>query len=817
MEKQTIAITGMTCASCATIIERRLKKVDGVKNVSVNIATNRATVEYEGQKAGNEDFRKAIESAGYGIAGTAQGKESGTKKVQIQVIGMDSLHCANIIEGVLKKAEGVKKSRLNFSTKKADVEYDSAVTSFGQIKKAMVAAGYDAELIEQEGRDAEKEERENEIKKLKQRLVISAALTIPVVLIALPEMLNGIIAIDYPRIITANMILLQFILTTPVMYLNRDFFIRGFRGLINMTPGMDSLVALGVGTAYVYSTAVGAGIISGAVYFETSALLITFILLGKYLEAIAKGKTSEAIKRLIGLQPKTAIVVRGKKEVAIPISEVVTGDIILVKPGEKIPVDGVIVDGQSSIDESMITGESLPTHKKKGDTVIGGTMNSTGAFKFRATKVGKDTMLAQIIRLVEDAQGSKAPIQKLADIVAGYFVQAVIVLALVAFGYWYFVAGQTFIFALTILVSTLVIACPCAMGLATPTAVMIGTGKGAENGVLIKDAAALEHLHKVKTIVFDKTGTITKGEPSVTDILTFGFKEKELLSLAASAEKNSEHHLARAVVKKAARQRIKILEPKNFLAVPGHGIESVVGTKKIAIGNLALMKKHMVLISEKQIVQMRTLEEQGKSVVVASVNGKLAGMIAIADTIKNNSREAIERLQEMGYETVMITGDNERTANAIAKEAGISKVLAHVLPQDKANEVKKLQEKGKVAFVGDGINDAPALAQSDVGIAIGAGTDVAIESASIILVKSNLADIVTAIELSEYTLQKIKQNLFWAFGYNAIGIPIAMGTLYPFTGFLLSPVIAGAAMAFSSVSVVSNSLLMRGFKPKMKN
>ncbi len=493
----------------------------------------------------------------------------------------------------------------------------------------------------------------------------------------------------------------------------------------------------------------------------------------------------------------------------------VVGDIILVKPGEKIPVDGIIVEGESSVDESMITGESIPVHKRKGASVIGATINKTGSFKFKATKIGSKTMLAQIIKLVEDAQGSKAPIQRLADVVAGYFVQGVLVLSIIAFAYWYLLAGQTLLFALSILISTLIIACPCAMGLATPTAVMIGTGKGAENGILFKNAESLETLHKSKTIVFDKTGTITKGEAVVTDMISIGLDDNELLHLAASAEKNSEHHLAQAIVKKALERRIELKPAGIFRAIPGHGIAAKIGKQVIMAGNIALMNKGKIVVAEEVIERMNNLEEDGKTTVIISTDKKIIGIIAIADTIKEDARKAIAKLHSLGYETAMITGDNERTANAIAKQVGIDKVLARVLPQDKANEVKKLQSSGKkVAFVGDGINDAPALAQADVGVARGNGTDVAIESGGVVLVRSNLLDIVKAIELSKYTLGKIKQNLFWAFFYNAVGIPVAMGILYPINGFLLNPVIAGAAMALSSISVVSNSLLMKGWKPK---
>jgi len=823
MKKITIPVSGMDCASCAANIERRLKKLEGVKSANVNFATNRATVEYEERVSAPGDFKEAIESLGYGADIPEEAPKKGIEKIYLHVIGMDSLHCANIVEKTLKRTEGVVKVELNFNLEKAVVDYDRSKTDFTRIRKAIVDAGYDAESMElEEGVDKEKIAREKEIDDLKKRVTYSAILTLPVLLLALPEMLNGTYQLAYPEFFMKNMAALQFFLSTPILYINREFFTRGFRGLINLMPGMDSLVALGVGTAYTYSVLVGFGFIEGRIYYETAALLVTFIVLGKYLEAVAKGKTSEAIKRLIGLQPKTALVIRNGKETEIAIKEVVVGDIIIIKPGDKIPVDGIVIDGASSVDESAITGESIPVHKKKGDLVIGATINKTGSFKFRATKVGSDTMLAQIIKLVEDAQGSKAPIQKLADLVAGYFVQVVIVLALLAFGYWYFIGGQTFLFALTILVSTLIIACPCAMGLATPTAVMLGTGKGAENGILIKNAESLELLHQVKTIVFDKTGTITKGEAVLTDIVPFGMSEEELLRIAASAERNSEHHMAQAIVRKATEKKISISEPKSFEAIPGYGVSASFGKIRVLIGNLALMKKEKVAVNKEINKAVFDLEAAGKTVVIVAAEDRVAGLIAIADVIKEHSKEAIRRLQKMGYETAMITGDNERTAMAIAKEVGIDRVLAHVLPEDKANEIKRLQEEGrKVAFVGDGINDAPALAQADVGIAIGAGTDVAIESGGVVLVKSDLRDMVAAMELSSYTMKKIKQNLFWAFFYNAVGIPIAMGILYPvygfgfpISGFLLNPAVAGAAMAFSSVSVMSNSLLMRGWKPR---
>ena len=816
MKKVTIPIGGMHCASCAMNIERRLKKLDGVSSANVNYATNRATVDYDESKVGTGDMKDAIEDLGYNadIPGDAGKKAEGI--MQLHVIGMDSLHCANIVEKALKRTGGVRRLEINFALEKAVIWYDKDKADFTRIRKAIIDAGYDAKLVEADvDVDHEALARENEIAELRSKVLWSAALTIPVVLLALPEMLKGVFPLQYPDALMRYMPILQFILATPIIYINRDSFARGFRGLASRMPGMDSLVALGVGTAYAYSVLVGFGLIPGGVYFETAALLLTFIMLGRYLEAVAKGKTSEAIKRLIGLQPKTARVLRKGKETDVPVNDVVAGDVIVVRPGEKIPVDGEVIDGASSVDESMITGESIPAHKVKGDVVIGATINKTGSFTFKATKVGAETMLAQIIKLVEDAQGSKAPIQKLADMVAGYFVQGVILLALIAFGYWYFIAGQTFLFAITILVSTLIIACPCAMGLATPTAVMIGTGKGAENGILIKDAESLEVLHQADIVLFDKTGTITKGEPEVTDVIAIGMKEGDLLSILASAESGSEHHVAQAILRKAKARRIRPKKAGMFNALPGYGIESEVGGTKVLIGTAALMKRNSVEVDGSAAGKIKGMELEGKTVVIAAADAKLIGLVAIADTMKDGSRKAIERLQKLGYETAMISGDNERTAQAIAKQAGIDRVLAHVLPEDKATEVKRLQEEGKkVAFVGDGINDAPALAQADVGIAIGAGTDVAIESGGLVLVKSDLNDIVAAIELSRYTMGKIKQNLFWAFAYNAIGLPVAMGALYPFTGFLLSPVVAGTAMAFSSVSVVSNSLLMRGWKPK---
>ena len=577
-------------------------------------------------------------------------------------------------------------------------------------------------------------------------------------------------------------------------------------------PNMDTLVAIGTGTAYIYSTT-NTFLLKGHLYYETAGLLITFILLGKYLEAIAKSKTSEAIKKLMRLRPKTATVIRSGKEIEILIEEVNVEDIVIVKPGQKIPVDGIVISGYSSVDESMLTGESMPVEKTKGSKVIGATLNKTGTFRFKTEHIGSDTVLAQIIKLVEEAQGSKAPIQKLADTIAGYFVPAVLAFAAAAFIVWFFLVGKDMVFAINIFIAVIIIACPCAMGLATPTAVMVGTGRGAELGILIKGAESLQRAYRLDTIVFDKTGTLTKGEPEVTDIYSFGdMTEHEILKLAATAEKNSEHPLGEAIVKSAHEKGIEISEPQKFDSITGMGVKITYLNMEIVIGNPALMQKENIDISRIEDI-LEEFEYEGKTAMILAARGIVQGIIAVADTLKEHSKEAIDKLFDLNIDTMMITGDNARTGKAIGEKAGIRRVIAEVLPKDKADEIKKLQKDGRrVGMVGDGINDAPALSQADVGIAIGSGTDVAIESADIVLIKEDLRDVAIAVNLSRYTMRKIKQNLFWAFFYNTVGIPVAAGILYPFTGWLLNPIIAGAAMAFSSVSVVSNSLLMKRFK-----
>ena len=652
------------------------------------------------------------------------------------------------------------------------------------------------------------------------KFIFSAVFSIPLLYLAMGHMVglpipNALNPTYYPF----RFALAQLLLTIPVIIAGYKFYTVGFPALIRKSPNMDSLVALGTSAAIIYGLFAIYKISQGEkhfahdLYFESAGIIITLILLGKTLETVSKGKTSEAIKKLMGLAPKIATVIHDGVEIEIPINEVEVGDIIIVKPGEKIPVDGTVTEGYTSVDESMLTGESIPVEKTMGDKVTGGSINKNGSIRFRAEKVGKDTVLSQIIKLVEEAQSSKAPIAKMADIVSGYFVPIVIIIALISALVWY-LNGESLVFAMTIFISVLVIACPCALGLATPTAIMVGTGKGAEYGILIKSGEALETAHKINTVVFDKTGTITEGKPEVTDIITYGgFDKNELLLLAASAEKSSEHPLGEAIVEKAAKENLEPISVEGFDAIPGHGIEAIVGGKKIFMGNLKLMRDKQLDV-DKFIIDAERLANEGKTPMYISTEDKILGIIAVADIVKENSQKAIERLHDMGMEVVMITGDNKKTANAIAQLVHIDRVFAEVLPSDKAEQISILQREGKkVAMVGDGINDAPALAQADIGIAIGSGTDVAIESADIVLMRNDLLGVAAAIKLSKSTIRNIKQNLFWAFCYNIAGIPIAAGLLYAFGGPKLNPMIAAAAMSLSSVSVVSNALRLKNFKP----
>ncbi len=725
--------------------------------------------------------------------------------------------CANRVERVTKKLDGVENATVNFATEKLTIKVNEDEISYGDIKAAVNKAGY--KLIKEEVKDKEKQgEKKSEASKLLTRFISSLIFTVPLLIITMGHMVGmHLPSIIDPMTNPLNFALIQLILTLPVMIAGYKFYKVGLKNLVKLSPNMDSLISIGTLAAFIYGIFAIYKIMQGDheyamhLYFESAAVILTLITLGKYLEAVSKGKTSQAIKALMGLAPKTATIIRDNKEIVVPVEEVIVGDIVLVKPGEKLPVDGEVIEGNTSIDESMLTGESIPVEKSMGSSVIGASINKTGFIKYKATRVGRDTALAQIVKLVEDAQGSKAPIAKLADVISAYFVPVVIGLAIIASVGW-LIAGETPIFSLTIFIAVLVIACPCALGLATPTAIMVGTGKGAENGVLIKGGEPLETTYKLKTIVFDKTGTITEGKPKVTDIITNGESEEEILILAASAEKGSEHPLGEAIVKDAEEKGLSLKIIDKFNAIPGHGIEVEIDKKSILLGNKKLMMEKNINISSLDETSNR-LASEGKTPMYIAIDGNAAGIIAVADTVKASSKNAIESLHKMGIKVAMITGDNKRTADAIAKQVGIDIVLSEVLPEDKANEVKKLQVDGnRVGMVGDGINDAPALAQADIGIAIGSGTDVAIESADIVLMRSDLMDVISAIKLSKATIKNIKENLFWAFGYNVLGIPVAMGVLHIFGGPLLNPMIAAGAMSLSSVSVLLNALRLRRFK-----
>ena len=801
-------IGGMTCSACANRVERGVKKMEGMKDANVNFTTETLTVSFDENKVASNEIEKKVESLGYSVI---KNIKTHTYKVE----GMTCAVCAGRVEKVTKKIDGVQESVVNLTTEKMSITVDDDIVTYGDIKRAVEKAGY--KLV----REEEKENPEKKLSdkdKLFKRLIFSCIFTIPLLIVTMGHM----VGMPLPKIIDPmfnpmNFAVFQIILTIPVMAIGYKFYLIGFKNLIKLSPNMDSLIAVGTSAAFIYSIfgmykiATGDTSYAMHLYFEAAVTILTLITLGKYLEAISKGKTSEAIKKLMGLAPKTATIIRDGKEIVIPIDEVVAGDVILVKPGEKLPVDGEVIEGSTAIDESMLTGESIPVEKTVGSNVIGASINKTGFIKYKATKVGKDTALSQIIKLVEDAQGSKAPIAKMADVISAYFVPIVIGLAIFSAIAW-LIAGETPVFALTIFISVLVIACPCALGLATPTAIMVGTGKGAENGVLIKGGEALEITHKIDTIVFDKTGTITEGKPVVTDIVTKGKEKEILLALAASAEKGSEHPLGEAIVRAAMEKNIELKSLESFNAIPGHGIEVVIESESILLGNLKLMKEKSIDIGELKVESDR-LAQEGKTPMFIAINNSLEGIIAVADTVKPSSITAIKELHDMGIKVAMITGDNKKTAEAIAKQVGIDIVLSEVLPEDKANEVKKLQGRdNKVAMVGDGINDAPALAQADIGIAIGSGTDVAIESADIVLMRSDLMDVIVAIKLSKATIRNIKQNLFWAFGYNVLGIPVAMGVLHIFGGPLLNPMIAAGAMSLSSVSVLANALRLKRFK-----
>ncbi|MGM9951226.1 MAG: heavy metal translocating P-type ATPase [Lysinibacillus sp.] len=799
-KETTLQITGMTCAACATRIEKGLNRLEGVKEASVNLALEKSVVKYDPQTITEKDVEQKIRDLGYEVV---------KEKKEFTVTGMTCAACSARIEKVLNKKQGIAAANVNLALENATVEYNPLEVSAADIIQAVEKLGYGAHVKEddQQGSD----HREQAIEKQQRKFIVSAILSLPL-LWTMVGHFSFTSFLYVPDILMNPWV--QFLLATPVQFIiGRHFYVSAYKALRNKSANMDVLVVMGTSAAYFYS--VYQAIVSTGhghhpdLYFETSAVLITLILLGKLFEAKAKGRSSEAIKKLMGLQAKNATVIRDGQEIAVPLEQVVIGDAVLVKPGEKIPVDGEVVEGNTVVDESMLTGESMPVDKKAGDLVYGSTINKNGFIRMHATKVGRDTALARIIKAVEDAQGSKAPIQRLADKISGIFVPIVIGIAIVAFIIWFaFITPGDFASSLEVLIAVLVIACPCALGLATPTSIMAGSGRAAELGILFKGGEHLESTHHIDTVVLDKTGTVTNGKPVLTDVIVGeGMDEQRFLSLVGSAEKQSEHPLAEAIVQGVEKRGIPLAGAEKFEAVPGYGIKAGIEGNEVLVGTRKLMAQHQVDIAS-ILPQMERLETEGKTVMAASINGRYAGLVAVADTIKETSKQAIRRLQEMNIDVIMLTGDNERTAQAIAGQVGIQHFIAEVLPEEKSAEVKKLQAAGKkVAMVGDGINDAPALAVADIGMAIGTGTDIAMEAADITLIRGDLNGIADAIVMSRKTMRNIKQNLFWAFAYNALGIPIAAA------GFL-APWVAGAAMAFSSVSVVLNALRLQRVRIK---
>ena len=820
--KKSYQLGGVSCQVCVNKIEKKLSKLDGMKEAVVNLSTEKLSVDYDESLLKDETITEVVKKLGYEIE-----EESDLKDVELDIDGISCQVCVNKIEKKVSKLNGVKSVIVNLANSRGKIVYDSDVIKLSEILEVMKKMGYTGTKHEESSENLKDKEKEEHLKREFLEFKIAIVFSAVVFYIAMGTMVGlPVPSIISPDINPLNFAIIQFILALPVVYIGRRFYTVGIKQLFMRSPSMDSLIATGTGSALLYSIYGTFKIAEGnyhyvhSLYYESAVVILALILLGKYLEGVSKGKTSEAIKKLMSLKSKKANLVRNGEIVQVDIEEVEKGEILLVKPGESISVDGKVIDGNSTVDESMLTGESIPIDKAAGDIVYGASINKNGSLKIEATAVGKDTVISKIIKLVENAQGSKAPIAKIADKVSAYFVPIVMIIATAAGIIWYYLGSRGIveinntpsIFALTIFISVMVIACPCSLGLATPTAIMVGTGRGAELGILIKSGEALEKAHKVNTVVFDKTGTLTEGKPKVTDILTMeGYKENDTLQIAGALELHSEHPLGEAIVEEAKNRGLVFPQVNDFISITGQGVYGKIEESEVLIGNVKLMKAKNIEITMKK--ELDELGSQGKTPMYMAIDGKFLGIIAVADVMKEEAVDTIKELKERGYKIGMITGDNKITAEAIGKQVGIDMIFAEVTPEDKYLKVKELQEEGyNVAMVGDGINDSPALVQADVGIAIGGGTDIAMESADIVLMKRNLKDVLTAMDLSNATIRNIKQNLFWAFIYNTLGIPIAAGVLYPFTGHLLNPMIAGGAMAMSSVSVVTNALRLKNFK-----